>query len=313
MSTISVSNIETANGTTPLTLKTGNTAAGDITVEATGGLVLSPNSTINSVIISTGSLANTLVTNSTGLYVSTNVSFSSNISVAGTLTGNLTVLDNITANNFSGYGTGFSNLEILEAGVSWTVPTGVKRWKVTVVGGGGQGGGSAATAGHVGNGGGSGAVVVGFYNFVAGNTAMTYNIGAAGSGAGTNAQGTSGGASNTTYNSVVYNAGGGGGGNTSATIGGGGLAGTGTGGTWNFTGDKGHSGGVAAATNPVQGVGGDTRFGLGHGGGHVGTAAGATGEIAEGYGAGGAGGKSGSAATARAGGAGVQGIIIVEW
>ena len=303
MSTISVSNITTANGSEPLTLSTGNTSGGDIVIGAAGGVVIAPNSSINAITISTGSVENTLVTNATGVHISTNASFSSN----------LTVLNTVIANNFSGYGTGFSNLQILESGTSWTVPTGVRRWKVTVVGGGGQGGGSAATAGHVGNGGGSGAIVVGFYNFVAGQTAMTYNIGAAGSGAGTNAQGTAGGASNTTYNAVVYNAGGGGGGNTSATIGGGGLAGTGTGGTWNFTGDKGHSGGVAAGTNPVSGVGGDTRFGLGMGGGHVGTAAGATGEVAEGYGAGGAGGKSGSTATARAGGAGVAGLIIVEW
>lgn len=310
MSTISVSNITTANGSEPLTLKTGNTSAGDIIINSGGGVVVGPNSSVNSIIVSAGSLANALVTNSTGSYVSTNLA----ITGISTLTGNVIATDNITANNFSGFGIGFgSNLQILDSGTSWTVPTGVKRWKVTVVGGGGQGGGSAATAGHVGNGGGSGAIVVGFYDFVTGQTAMTYNIGAAGSGAGTNAQGTAGGASNTTYNAVVYNAGGGGGGNTSATVNGGGLAGTGTGGRWNFTGDKGHSGGVAAATNPVSGVGGDTRFGLGMGGGHVGTAAGATGEVAEGYGAGGAGGKSGSAATARAGGAGVQGVIIVEW
>jgi hypothetical protein len=308
MSTISVTNITTANGSTPLTLTTGNTSAGDIVIDSSGGVIIAANSTVNSIIISTGSLPNTLVTNSTGLHIS------SNLAVSGVITGNLTVIDNITANNFSGFGIGFgSNLQILESGTSWSIPTGVKRWKVTVVGGGGQGGGSAATAGHVGNGGGSGASVVGFYNFVSGLTTMAYNIGAAGSGAGTNTQGTAGGASNTTYNSIVFNAGGGGGGNTSATIGGGGLAGTGTGGTWNFTGDKGFSGGVAAATNPVQGAGGHTRFGLGVGGGHVGTAAGATGEVAEGYGAGGGGGKSGSAATARAGGAGVQGIIIVEW
>lgn len=303
MSTISVSNIVTANGSEPLTIATGNTNAGDIVLPAIGGVVIGSNSTINAVTIDVGSVSNTIVTNATGFHVSTNASFTSN----------LTVLNTVIANNFSGFGTGFSNLQILTSGVSWTVPTGVRRWKVTVVGGGGQGGGSAATAGHVGNGGGSGAVVVGFYNFVAGQTSMTYNIGAAGSGAGTNVQGTSGGASNTTYNAVVYNAGGGGGGNTSATIDGGGIAGVGTGGTWNFTGDKGHSGGVAAATNPVTGVGGDTRFGLGMGGGHPGTAAGATGEAAEGYGAGGSGGKSGSSATARAGGAGVAGIIVVEW
>jgi hypothetical protein len=72
MSTISVSNITTANGTEALTIATGNTEAGDIVINSSGGLVLAPNSTVNSVIVSVGAASNALVTNSTGVFVSQN-------------------------------------------------------------------------------------------------------------------------------------------------------------------------------------------------------------------------------------------------
>lgn len=79
MSTISVSNITTANGSEPLTIATGNAAAGDIILPATGGVVIGPNSTINSIIVSTGSTANMLVTNSTGVFFPTNTTFNGNL------------------------------------------------------------------------------------------------------------------------------------------------------------------------------------------------------------------------------------------
>lgn len=81
MSTISVSNITTANGATPLTLATGNTNAGDIIIPPTGGVVIGSNSTINAVTIATGSTANTLVTNATGLHVSTTSNFTGNVNI----------------------------------------------------------------------------------------------------------------------------------------------------------------------------------------------------------------------------------------
>jgi hypothetical protein len=74
MSTISVSNIVTENGLTPLTITTGNTDASDIILPAAGGVVIRSNSTVNSIIISTGTQANALVTNSTGIYFSANIS-----------------------------------------------------------------------------------------------------------------------------------------------------------------------------------------------------------------------------------------------
>lgn len=86
MSTISVSNITTSNGSTPLTLATGNTSGGDIIIPASGGVVIGPNSTINAVTIATGSTANTLVTNATGFFVSTNTTLSGAVQ---TITGNV--------------------------------------------------------------------------------------------------------------------------------------------------------------------------------------------------------------------------------
>lgn len=79
MSTISVSNITTANGSSDLTVSTGNTLAGDITIPATGGIVIAPNSSVNSIIVSVGSVANIFVTNSTGSYFTGNTNFDSGI------------------------------------------------------------------------------------------------------------------------------------------------------------------------------------------------------------------------------------------
>lgn len=78
MSTISVSNIVTANGSESLTIATGNTSAGDIIIGATGGVVIASNSTANAIVVSVGSVANTLVTNSTGIYFSANIAGNTN-------------------------------------------------------------------------------------------------------------------------------------------------------------------------------------------------------------------------------------------
>jgi hypothetical protein len=51
MSTLTVTTINSANGTTPLTLATGNTNAGDIIVNAGGGLVLASNSTVDAISV----------------------------------------------------------------------------------------------------------------------------------------------------------------------------------------------------------------------------------------------------------------------
>lgn len=79
MSTISVSNITTANGSSDLTIATGNTNAGDIVLPATGGVIIGPNSTSNAIVVSVGSIANTLVTNSTGSFFIGNINFDAGV------------------------------------------------------------------------------------------------------------------------------------------------------------------------------------------------------------------------------------------
>ncbi len=241
-------------------------------------------------------------------YHSTNVGIGTTIATVS-----LDVVGQIQASVFKGCGTGFANMEIYTSGTSWSVPTNVLRWKVTLVGGGGGGGGTSTVAGQTGNGGGSGAVLIGFFNYVIGETTMAYSIGTFGSGGNTNSTGGTGSNTTATYNSVTYTAGGGIGGATHATPNGGGTGGIATGGTFNFNGNKGKTGGVAAATNPVSGYGADTPLGFGMGGDYQGTATGGNGIAGSGYGSGGGGGKNGSATTNRTGGAGAAGLLIIEY
>ena len=113
MSTLSVTTVTTGSGTTDLVLNTANASAGDIAVLSGGGLVLAPNASINTIIISNGSTANNIITNSTGIYISSNsVNFSSNVLFTANistvnvttniLTANLTASDRVTANVFVG-------------------------------------------------------------------------------------------------------------------------------------------------------------------------------------------------------------------
>lgn len=215
-----------------------------------------------------------------------------------------------------GSGAGFQNVVVYTTGTAatWTLPAALQvsgaKFKVTVVGGGGQGGGTSTTSGQTGGGGGAGGTAVKWLTFVAGQTTATYTVGAAGSGAGTNAKGNDGTASTFAYNSVTYTGGLGTGGSANAD---GGAGGSGTNGDINITGQTGANGGVMAATSNYIGNGGCTGLGLGFGGQMPVTAAGNTGNAGVGYGAGGSGGRTGTGVTARAGGAGTGGIIIIEY
>jgi hypothetical protein len=113
MSTLAVATVTTGSGTTDLILSTANASAGDIVVLSGGGLVLAPNASINSIIVSAGSPANVMVTNSTGIYLSSNIAsnlvLSSNLTITGlanvanmNVSANVVVTDRITANVFVG-------------------------------------------------------------------------------------------------------------------------------------------------------------------------------------------------------------------
>lgn len=249
------------------------------------------------------------------------------------VTGNTVVSGDVYAQSFIGFGAGFQNMNVIstqpgQPTQTWTVPTGVKKFKVTLIGAGGQGGGVNASTGNVGYGGGSGGVCIGFYNTVAGVTTVSMNVAQAngvGAGVVTNANGFNGFSSNVNYNGTwMFANGGTGGANSyfafqfgSAVYGTGGAA---SGGTFNFTGNDGGSGGTTLFSgvniySSMLGLGicASTPLGFGINDRLYVAATGAAGLNGAGYGTGGGGGKSGSSATARAGGTGANGVIIIEW
>lgn len=248
------------------------------------------------------------------------------------IVGNTVASGAVYANAFVGFGTGFSNMNVVSTigAQIWNVPPGVRRWKVTLIGAGGGGGGAHAVANVSGFGGGSGGVSIAFYNYVPGVDTMSFNVGLRGGYTATNANGTSGLPSNTNYNGVwtFANAGTGGanswfGGVTPNTVFG--LGGAASGGVLNLEGSSGGWGGGTTITSSniipllstVFGQGADTPLGWGQGAflqaPRTGATAGANGVNAIGYGAGGSAGKSGASTTTRAGGFGANGVVIIEW
>jgi hypothetical protein len=100
MSTLSVTTINTANGTTDLTVASGNASAGELVFPSTGGVYLQPNSSAN-VLVSTA-------TGNVGIGVSNVISISSggNTTISGntTITGNTTFSANATVAGRIGIG-----------------------------------------------------------------------------------------------------------------------------------------------------------------------------------------------------------------
>lgn len=105
MSTLSVTTINSANGTTDLTLKTGNTLAGQLVFSSAGGLNLGPNSAIN-ILTSTATgnvgfgVSNVITISSGG-----NTTVSGNVTISGantTISGNTTHSGNVTLGSTAG-------------------------------------------------------------------------------------------------------------------------------------------------------------------------------------------------------------------
>jgi hypothetical protein len=229
------------------------------------------------------------------------------------VTSNVNVGMVTTSNTFVGIGTGFSNIELLTSGSSWSIPENVKKWKVTVIGGGGQGGGSRNQVRWVGAGGGSGAVAVYIFNRIDGINTMSYSIGQGGNAGGNFEDGQDGTSTTATYNSYTVTGGGGSGGLSSATNEGRGAGGVSTNGILNLNGFFGYHGGREANENSPIGTGGDTPLGYGVGGKHTGLTTVENGQNGEGIGSGGSGSKAGTSGTAARGGFGANGAIIVEY
>ena len=197
----------------------------------------------------------------------------------------------------------FSNIQVFTSSGTFTVPAGVSKVKVTVVGGGGGGAGtnSGYGAGYNGGGnGGAGGAAIGVFSVTPG-PAYTVTVGAGGAAGTGAAPPTNGGAGGTSsFGSLASATGGVEGSNTNGGNAGG-TGGSGLGGTLNVSGGDGGDGqgdGIVFAS-----VGGASLLG---GGGRAANGVGYSGTV-PGSGGGGAYGAANN------GGAGANGIVIVEY
>ena len=233
-------------------------------------------------------------------------------SITGLIAGGLPN-STITQSEILGNAGGFQHMDVYAPGTTnWTVPDGVTKARVTVVGGGGGGGGTSPSL-PMGYGGGAGGVGVKMVALTPGSV-VTITVGAAGTAA-SNAAGGAGGTSS--FGSEVTCTGGAGG---TRAVQAGGISsstnGTSTGGDINLQG-KPYYNFITSADFTAQaiywssGPGVDTALGLGFGGRGRFYNANAAGIAATGYGAGGGGAYSVGANLA--GGAGAPGVVIVEY
>jgi hypothetical protein len=190
---------------------------------------------------------------------------------------------------------------------TWTIPAGVTKVKVTVVGGGGGGGNSGGSGTAVTSGGGGGGCAVKYLTGLTPGNTLTYTVG---SGGGVGSSGGTSSVSSGTQTITTISATGGaggsqvGGGSTSGYVNGG-TGGSSSGGTLNMSGQGGGMSYVDNATSGtyISGSGGSSVFGgggNGNGGGFSG-------------GNGGAYGGGGGGAYAANGGSGSAGVIIFEY
>jgi hypothetical protein len=199
--------------------------------------------------------------------------------------------------------------QVFTASGTFTIPTGITRVKVTVIGAGGGGGGAqegCCVPSYFGGGaGGGGTAVKWLTNLTPGNT-LTVTRGAGGAGGAANgAAGGTGGTSSVssgTETITSISATGSGGASPYSPSGGG----VGSGGDLNVTGGAGLWG--STGTSGVSGTGGTTTMGGGAYG--VNTGAGVAGQP---YGNGGSGGAITGGTSPQAGGAGANGVIFFEW
>jgi hypothetical protein len=185
-------------------------------------------------------------------------------------------------------GGGFSNMEVFTSSGTFTVPAGITKVKVTVVGGGGNGGTALANSTRGQSGGGGGAAIEVISGLTAGGT-VSVTVGGA---SGTSSFGTycsaTGGVSGSSSLSSYTN------------------GGVGSGGNINLTGEKGAFGG--ASTGTFDNGGGSSALSFGFGG----VAAQSNGFNGDLYG-GGASGSLRATIGGPVGGTGAAGVVIVEY
>ena len=189
----------------------------------------------------------------------------------------------------SGNSSGFSNIQVFTSSGTFTVPAGITKVKVTVIGGGGGGGGSQGSGGGAG-----GASIEIISGLTPGNT-VTVTVGTGGAG-GPSSGATDGVAGGTSSFGAFCSATGGSGGSVSS----GSQGGIGSGGNLNIRGGP-STGFISVPCYSSTGSGGNSILG----GGGAGTVT--TGNAGGAYGGGGAGSNGDT------GGAGAAGVVIVEW
>lgn len=315
----------------------GNISAAGLTVQSAIASLENNKAPLASPVF-TGNVTGTNLVASFGLWGTIRTAAQTIITSVGTLvslavTGNITA-GNVSATNLSGAITsaqvttalgytppttgGFSNMQVFTSSGTFTVPTGITKVKVTVVGGGGAGGGANNGSG---SGGGAGGAAISILTGLTPSNTLLVGVGAAGAGV-LNGTGGAGGSSNVrsgtqTISTVSATGGSGGAANGGAP----GAGGSGSGGQLNSRGAPGFVGMSWTDTNNwpdstgyssfwfATGAGGNSIYG---GGAPSGGAQDTTGTAAGNYGGGGGGAVS-TAATNRTGGAGSAGVVIVEW
>lgn len=108
----------------------------------------------------------------------------------------------ITATSFVGDGSGltgiaggFSNMQVFTASGTFTVPAGVTKVKVTVIGGGGGGGGASSSFGQLPSGGGGGGCAIKIASSLLPGSGVSVTVGIGGTAGGAGAAGGTGGTS----------------------------------------------------------------------------------------------------------------------
>lgn len=282
-------------------LATGAEASASTAVGSSGNLVL-PASIASSTYNSATASNIVVVTKATGKIDDNFLSSS----IVSTSTMARFATSSINVGSFPAYNIG-KNIQVFSTtGTStFSVPSGVTKVKVQVVGGGGGGGGGADN-GRGGSGGGGGGYALEYVDVSATSSVQVFvGSGGAGGSAGDGADGTW--STFGTNGFYLYATGGGGAGTGSSSCGTGncgGPGGSGSGGDLNTQG----GGGISMEDNGVEqaaGAGGSSFFGSGAPGlGGVNDFVGITGGN---YGGGGGGGVGDN------GGAGGQGVVIIEW
>lgn len=195
--------------------------------------------------------------------------------------------------------------QVFTSSGTFTIPSGVTKLKITVVGGGGGGGGGLSSGTFApGNGGGGGGASITYLSSLTSGNTIGVTVGAAGAGGAAATSGTAGGTSSVqsgTETITTRSATGGGGGTAGLTATG--EGGTGSGGTINLGGSDGFQA-SALDGQAAGGNGGNSMLG----GGGRGARGGGANRAGKNYGGGGGGGWTNSS-----GSSGAAGVIIFEW